>query len=98
MWLFHCDPMKNLGHEKSSPPNIACPQSISNMGVEEPSFYMIIWSFHRVSQLWVFEIPWIFERGTTILDDSILWLKSLYQVGNPSPILLVTQKTWNQGE
>ena len=42
MLLGHCDPMKIFGHEKSSLPNIACPQAISNMGVEELAFCMIL--------------------------------------------------------
>ena len=41
MWLGNCDPMQNLGHEKSSLPNIAFPQAISSMGVEEPAFCTI---------------------------------------------------------
>ena len=34
--------MQNLGHEKSSLPNIAYRQAISNMGVEEPALCMIL--------------------------------------------------------
>ena len=37
-----CDPKKYFGNEISSLPNISCPQSISNMGVEEPAFCMIL--------------------------------------------------------
>ena len=42
MLLGNCDPIQNLGHDKSSLPNTTCPQAISYMGVEETAFGMIL--------------------------------------------------------
>ena len=52
MWVGNCDPMKNLGHEKSSLPNIACPQAISNMVLMNLLF---VWFFEVATEFPEFE-------------------------------------------
>ena len=77
MWLGHFYPVQNLGHEKSPLPNISCPQAISNMGVEELAFCMIL---EVATEFPNFESLRFHEdfRGTTMLAAALLWLKSLY--------------------